>query len=297
MALRDKRTELFIKRVRHHAVDHQPSFARGSAPVRVRNLLLQALVLMSIAAAGCSSERPPSSPSTPTSVQGNRPTITTGASPLTRRDVPPENVASQADFYIGGDEGPCGDFETASGPARIHLFQRTIESPSAVEVCLPGFMSGRAVTLVVTRSDRAVRRYAEPSLHDGGTEVFLLPGEPFGAYTITARQGKLHASSAFTVTPAKQPKLVLVTTGQRLGEPIKLAFGGFTPNAPARIHAYSVQDSGEARGRYVTSFKLAMDRYGQAMLTIPTRPGDPQRCYGFRWDGMQEPATPICLYA
>jgi hypothetical protein len=246
------------------------------------------LVVLSVLAVGCDRGQPPPPPPPPPTGE---------VSPLARRDAPPEGVASQLTFFIGGDSG-CVGYQGGPPPARIHLAETMVRSPATFLVCFPGFAAGQPLTLEVARPDGVIRRFVGSQGAGGGISVPVVPGDPFGRYVLRARQGNINASAALTVSPATEPTVVLIRGGEgdpRLGDPIELGLGGFPPSTSVRLHAYFRTNLQEAIGAYVTSFDVPTDRYGQATLTIPTSPDDPAGCYGFSWAGLQQVLHFFCF--
>jgi hypothetical protein len=104
-----------------------------------------------------------------------------------------------------------------------------------------------------------------------------LPGDPLGAYRVSARQGEVEATATFTLTRPGQPRLWLqeVLRERQRGEDVHYYFSGFPPRKAISFHLYGGTDM-----TYRTSVPARADANGEGHLVLHTERDDPVGCYG-----------------
>lgn len=196
-----------------------------------------------------------------------------GGSALKRRDAPPEGVKAQFEFFQEGD-GSCFGLDE-SKPSAVVDFPKT-EIAMYFIVCFPGFAPNRAVEAQFRLPDGTSRKATATNFNSPEGVPFLewtsLPGDPTGAYEVTATQASLRGQGSFTVSPASQPRMVEVPP--REGPPgttFRFGLAGFPANSAVPLHLYRAD--GQLRS-YLTTLSPRVDGNGQTILSVPTASDD-----------------------
>ena len=213
---------------------------------------------------------------------------------LQRRDAPPTGVADQVSFFGIGNGGCSDEPETPT----VHFFSyqlgevpgpATVDMGDSFAFCLAGFDPAGDVEVVVQRPDgnELNRTVAPPPNSDFPVRTLSwdpVPGDPLGAYMVTARQGAATASGKFTVQLASQRGLRVIRGGLSSLEPgdtVRIALTGFEANESVPIHIYGPRGE-SAQHVYLTTVAPRVDGDGQLLYELVTRPNDPEGFYYLR---------------
>jgi hypothetical protein len=220
-------------------------------------------------------------------------------SALRRRDSRPGDVKAQADYFSGGPP-PVGQncqFDTdppTTGPAV--KVGPTMELGEATTICLYNFTSGTTVRVEIRRPDGQAGVDQVPFSEPVGDEIppntvfATMAGDPVGTYTVTATQGSLQATAAFTVGYATLTNLVVAESPGRgvpsspRGTPIRIGLAGWAPGQAIDLLLYhsASPDPSEGAGvapTFITLVPVVMDAHGQRLHVLQTRTDDPTGCY------------------
>lgn len=227
---------------------------------------------------------PSTSAATPTT------TVADEESPLKRKDVPPEGIRSQFEFFQEGD-GSCRGLP--AGPPRALVEREQIEIGQFFAICFPGFPLHQSVTAEVRLPDGTIRRTQMTDIDPDGVANWFwstLPGDPLGAYAVTATRGSLTGTGTFTVSPASRPGiLVPLPNAAPAGATFRIGVFGFDPNASVPVYVYRKIEAGPYE--FVTVLSIPMDAQGQTLYELQTDADDPHGEYCFLHRGLK--ASPI----
>ena len=209
-------------------------------------------------------------PSSPT-------TVNPAEGALGRKDTPPEGVKEQLDFFASyqGPEASCSDLD-GSRPAVV------VSAPNAqvamtFALCFPGFTPKEPVAVAVRSPDGEVREltaseYTFPE-EIAYTTWTTAPGDELGSYRVTAVQGRRTGKGDFTVGPATSPRSVNIEPSSGPpGTTFRFGFAGFGEDSVVDVFLY--KEAARGRYDYLTAIPTVTDGLGQAILAIPTVPGD-----------------------
>lgn len=199
---------------------------------------------------------------------------------------PPEGVAAQLDFFLGG--GPeCMPAESAPRP-RLRV-RPVVEVPSIPTVCFEGFGEFREMTAVLTGPGGATSTRSGRFDELEGVTFPFVTGARTGRYRVTATAGRRSASATFEVRRATKPRMWINPDTAEWGETIDVHIGGFPPRRPADLHLYVC---GPLQYRSTTT--VAVDGRGEAHLAIRTPdPGPrPTECFAMNSPLIFIPADP-----
>ncbi|GLY92820.1 hypothetical protein [Actinoplanes sp. NBRC 103695] len=199
---------------------------------------------------------------------------------LRRDQPPPEGVAEQLEFFVGG--GP--ECAPNQGPGELVVAApEVVTIPSAPLFCLFGFHGDFAVTLEFTTPAGAVITKILPPGWDATTEpVFPFPpGGPEGRYAVEASQGKDHARSTFVTRRTDHPTMAIAPLRAAAGSTIDVFFGGLPPGTTTDVHLYACAGSAGRRGNhfYQATHTVTANAAGEARLALQTSRSTPATCY------------------
>lgn len=157
-----------------------------------------------------------------------------------------------------------------------------MEMATRMEVCFPGFLPRTPVEVAVTPASGPARNVRAVEFSPFGAaylELYAVPGDPVGTYTIEARQGSLRAEDTFVVTPASRRHLVVLPpTSVPPGTTIRFALAGFPPDSSVLLSLFA--GSRYDAPRYLTEIDPARtDGNGQSIFELRTGSGDPPGPY------------------
>lgn len=202
------------------------------------------------------------------------------ASPLQRKDVPPQGIKNQFEFFQEGD-GACRALPP--GPPRALVERSTLEIGQFFLICFPGF-AAQALDAEVRLPNGSVRRsrVTDIDLDDGVPYLswYALPGDPTGTYTVSATQGSLKGTGKFAVdTASRAGVLVAPPASGPPGTTFRIGVFGFEPNATVPLYTY--RSAGRGAYEYVTTLAVKVDAKGQTLYELKTQPDDPTGAYCF----------------
>lgn len=180
---------------------------------------------------------------------------------------PPEGVAEQLDFFLGG--GPeCAWDELPSTPTLWVL--PVVEVPGIPTVCPAGFGDEGEMTVVLTAPDgTTTKRFGSVSdVEFEGVTFPFLPGARIGRYHLRATAGGRSAIAAFEVRRAAGPRMWIDPSAARWGDSIDVYIGGFPSSRPVDLHLYVCGPL-----RYRATRSVTVDAKGEAHLKLRTTAG------------------------
>ncbi len=214
-------------------------------------------------------------------------------SPLKRKDIPPEGIRSQFEFFQEGD-GSCRGLP--AGPPRALVERERIEIGQFFAICFPGFPLHQSVTAEVRLPDGTIRRSPMTDIDfDGVANWFwsTVPGDPLGAYAVTATLGSLTGTGTFTVLPASRPGiLVPLPHTAPAGATFQIGIFGFEPNATVPLYVY--RNLPEGPYEFVTVLSVKVDAQGQTLYELQTDADDPPGEYCFLHRGLKASPDYAC---
>ncbi|MCA1692729.1 MAG: hypothetical protein LC733_11230, partial [Actinobacteria bacterium] len=231
------------------------------------------------AGSGTSTTEPAVSTSSSTVSQTTSTELAAPGSPLQRRDVPPEGVKAQFEYFQEGD-GACFGLDE-SRPAAVVDFEKP-EMATSFIICFPGFAPNQPVQADVRLPDGKMRKISSESFNVPEGVPFSLwtavPGDPLGTYEVTATQGALRGTGRFTVSVASSPNLVEIEPlFGPAGSVFRFALAGFPPNRNVELYLYRQTEAGPYS--FLTTLSPRMDGKGETILTVHTAPDDPPGVY------------------
>lgn len=262
---------------------------RGGARKRLRRLTLALLLVLTACGGGTEDEEAESGTSTTTdpavSTSSNAVSQTTSTelaavgSPLQRRDVPPEGVKAQFQYFQEGD-GSCIGVDKSKLAVVVEFNQP--EVATSFTMCFAGFTPNQPVQAHVRLPDGKVRRISSESFSvpEGvpWASWTSVPGDPLGTYEVTATQGSLTGRGSFTVSAASSPNLVAIEPSfGPAGSAFRFALAGFPPNRNLDLYLY--RQSAAGTYEFLTTLSPRMDGKGETILTVQTAPDDPPGVY------------------
>ncbi len=227
---------------------------------------------------------------------GGSPQAQSEQSLLQRRDAPPSGIRSQFEFFQEGN-GFCRGLP--SGPPRALVEVNPVEIGQFFAICFPDFVKHRPVNAEVTLPNGDVRRSLVTDIDTDGVAYWAwsaLPGDPLGAYGVSATQDAVRGTGTFTVNRASRPGILVPPP--HLGPPgttFRLAIFGFEPNEMVPVYVYRTGTNGGG-GLYdfVTTLSVPVDAEGQAIYELRTRADDPRGTYCFLHRGPKAAPTYAC---
>ncbi len=191
--------------------------------------------------------------------------------PLRRNDVPPEGVAAQLGNFIPG--AGCQGTLFVGGEEQLGQ----VEILQSFPVCLDGFTAGAKVRIRVFQpnGDRIAEDTVQtPELGNTAYEIRILPGQPFGEYSIEAREGDLVAKGVFNVVAATERRIYVTPVSGKRDTTFRVAVAGF--ENPPRLFLYRLANSGDFPYQYMTSLgKPTLDERGEGFYNLRIAPDDP----------------------
>jgi hypothetical protein len=200
---------------------------------------------------------------------------------LQRHEPPPDGVAAQLNFFLGGTER-CGP---DLGPLKEQVdVPETVIIPSAPKFCAYGFDPRFPVTMEVTSPTGMTRTRLLP--HDANGEAAthfpIPPGSPDGRYFVDARQGTVHAIGTFVAWQTEHPTMAMSPLRVTPGTPIDVFFGGLPPDRGSDVHLYACDFTPSGTHSYVATHTVTTNAAGEAHLVLHTSPATPDNCYALQ---------------
>lgn len=209
---------------------------------------------------------------------------------------PPSGVQAQFEFYGEGD-GVCLDLENTSDPSVVPSYYPKVGNEIHVlqylDLCFPGFLTERSITLELNRPDNKTELLSVES--QVGAQMLsiglvFLPNDPLGSYTFIARQGDLQAETGLTLRPTSEPSLSIVkgrspqfNPRYARGDTVPVALAGFPAGQLIPVDIYKKSDTNANTAKevyqYRTSIGIRINGSGEAMYDLPTKEDDPVGCY------------------
>ena len=229
----------------------------------------------------------------PTTFASTTPTtVVDEQSPLKGKDIPPEGIRGQFEFFQEGD-GSCRGLP--AGPPRALVEREQIEIGQFFAICFPGFPLHQSVAAEVRLPDGTVRRSQMTDIDPDGVANWFwstLPGDPLGVYAVTATRGSLTGTGAFTVLPASRPGILIpLPHAAPAGSTFQIGIFGFEPNATVPLYVY------RKVGRpyeFVTVLSVKVDAQGQTLYQLQTDTDDPPGEYCFVHRGLKASPNYAC---
>ena len=199
---------------------------------------------------------------------------------LQRERPPPEGVAEQLEFFVGG--GPECPPDQSPGEMVVAA-PEVVTIPSAPLFCLLEFRGNVPVTLEVTPPAGSTFTKALPPDWDATTEpVFPFPpGSPEGRYTVDAHQGNDHARTTFVARRTDHPTMAITPLRAAAGSTIDVFVGGLPPGKTTDVHLYACPGPTDGRGShfYQATHTVTANAAGDARLALHTSRSTPATCY------------------
>lgn len=198
---------------------------------------------------------------------------------LGRDQAPPEGVAAQLDFFVGGAQDcvPSG-----AGMTQEVRIKEVAVRPSAVKVCLVGWDPQLPVRVEITSPKGRTHTLMATLDRNGEAQPLypLTPGSPLGRYIVDASQGDVHRLARFAATPTDRPIMTVAPLRLTPGTPVDVLLGGLPPGRPTMVHLYSCNPRpAEYTHSYQATHTATTDADGQAHLVLYTSRNTPDNCY------------------
>ncbi len=120
--------------------------------------------------------------------------------------------------------------------------------PGRVRICLLGFAPAKSLDLtIVAPNGRKIT--GTPRTDADGIATWQLNGLPtrgMGTYRINARQGDLVAETTVEATPPIRARSLVVPERPRLGQIVRIWFGGLPPGEELPAHLFRLGDANES---------------------------------------------------
>jgi hypothetical protein len=189
----------------------------------------------------------------------------------------------------------------ASGPT-FCLLPTTLEQGSFAYMMAHGFPARIPIQVTVRMPNGQTVRIAERTDGNGFADFhwYALPGEPLGAYQVTARGGNQTFTATFTVVPARGPRLVVQPRQAAANGGVIVGLSGFAANEKLVLVRYAGADatSGTIELRQLDRTPVTTDAAGNALQVLSPRGARGGQLYlvaVFRADG--EEALAQAVYA
>lgn len=223
-------------------------------------------------------------PVTTVSVTTTRPaSVTTSGAPapsgddlLRRRNVRPEGVPAQLDFFEPSirpcDAGhPSPDVGTIADEYRIG---------DTARICIRGFDASSHVAVEVAVPGGQTRQHTLSNVTGENVWVFQIgPTDPTGTYTVTAVQGAKRATSSFTAVLPAEPRIeALDPSSGAPGSVFRFAVVSPSPNQTLTIDLYR-SDTGAVPAFTATLGTIVTDGGARGTYLIQTRSDSPVGYY------------------
>jgi len=205
---------------------------------------------------------------------------------LGRHDIPPHGVREQIDYTAGAGPwgcdtaGPLGvtfsriapivQFDTRAREVRHYrALGRRQDAPHVGEELAICFGGAELPIDVTETGPDGVRRHVRGA-HGMVWPRVLPPSMPPGRYVVTATQAGHRVSGAYTLLPADEPAINLLSEGVKAGS-AEVLFVGFAPRQRVALDIY---DGVAGNERFVTQLTLRVSADGSAVYRIPTTSRD-----------------------
>src|SRR5581483_5761096 len=213
-----------------------------------------------------------------------------GASPLSRGDLPSGDVQAQlqlgalapADVWCSLGPGGVTNAEGASDCA--------VGAGAPLGLRFPGLAPGRDLAVQVTPPGGAPQQATVPTGADGLAQWDWIsqPGDPLGAYVVSATQDDRQVSGVFVVRQTTSPQVMTLLDGgpasARYSAPtavpggaFRVVLSGFAPGQPVPLRLYRVFGGTALFAADLGA--VPADERGAASYTLRTAAGDPEGDY------------------
>lgn len=197
---------------------------------------------------------------------------------LQRDEPPPDGVAAQMDFFLGGSQ----DCVPGPGPTVEQVrIREAVTIPSAPAFCVFGFRPALPVTVTITTPAGSTHtRILSPDPAGSATSLLPVPpGSPEGRYLVDARQENGHAGTAFVARRTDRPTMAVAPLRVAPGTPIEVFLGGLPPGLRTDLHLYACQFTPAGTHSYRGTHTVTTDAAGDAHLVLHTSRATPDNCY------------------
>jgi hypothetical protein len=231
-------------------------------------------------------------------------------SPFTRSDPRPEGIAEQLSFGTQFSSPACFfPLESmpleGAGEAQIRT-EEQIEILESLRLCFIDFAPNQPVAVQITRPDGSSLWQGDVTTDDVGTSAWqgtILPGEPLGAYTVTAiqhapadaalpelliltdttyivtTQHERRATATLEVVPAARRWLKVEPNSTPPGTTLQVYLAGYAPEQSVPVYLYRASESPLVWTYAAVLPPVQIDGRGEARFSLDIQPDDPPGRY------------------